>query len=86
MYPIKEETADSMCFNVRRHGVRFTLKMVRDLLCKLKHVKNKLFHFDAVRFVRCDAFSRRVYERNLLFGHMVRELVIVIPEIIIEED
>lgn len=48
-------------------------------LGKLKDVKDKLFHLDPVRFVRCDELTLCIHIWDLLLGHMVLQLWLIFP-------
>ena len=44
-----------------------------DLLCKLEHVKNELFHFYSVRFVWFANLAGGINMRNLLFCNVMMQ-------------
>jgi hypothetical protein len=44
-----------------------------DLLCKLEHVKNELFHFNSVRFVWFANLAGWINMRNLLFCNVMMQ-------------
>lgn len=49
-------------------------------LGKLEDVEHKLFHLYPVRLVRADELARRVHVWDLLLGHVVLQLGLVLPE------
>ena len=48
-------------------------KYMSDLLCKLEHVKNELFHFYSVRFVWFANLAGGINMRNLLFCNVMMQ-------------
>ncbi len=49
-------------------------------LGKLKDVKDELFHFNSIWFVRFDEMTLHIHIWDLLLGHMVLQLWFVLPD------
>lgn len=58
-----------------------TLNTELNSLSELEDVKDKLFHFDPVRFVWFDELTFWIHIWDLLLGHVVLQLRLVLPDI-----